>query len=323
MNFDLFNGDADGICALHQLRMVTPLDSVLVTGLKRDINLLSKINPIPGDKLTVLDVSLDKNRNELNRFLREGVGVEYFDHHRTRDIPKSENLNAYIDVSPDMCTSLIVNKYLGGSYSNWAIVGAFGDNLHSAARKEAKKHKFSNNDLLQLEELGATLNYNGYGFELSDLYYHPKDLYKMVSRYKDPFSFINEEKGYTKLLNCCKNDLEIVSEIKPILSDDYLSIIHLDDNKSSRRANGIFGNKLAQKYPNKAHALLTEINNGYRVSVRAPLNYRKNADLLCSQFNTGGGRSTAAGINYLDKVNYSDFIDKFIKTYSLKSRLLD
>ena len=32
--FDVFNGDADGICALHQLRLADPLDSTLVTGLK-------------------------------------------------------------------------------------------------------------------------------------------------------------------------------------------------------------------------------------------------------------------------------------------------
>src|SRR5678815_3472044 len=40
--FDVFNGDADGICALHQLRLADPLDSTLVTGLKRDIALLNR-----------------------------------------------------------------------------------------------------------------------------------------------------------------------------------------------------------------------------------------------------------------------------------------
>ncbi|MEJ2533090.1 MAG: DHH family phosphoesterase, partial [Halioglobus sp.] len=42
MNFDVFNGDADGICALLQLRKAQPLESTLVTGVKRDINLLSR-----------------------------------------------------------------------------------------------------------------------------------------------------------------------------------------------------------------------------------------------------------------------------------------
>ena len=35
MHFDVFNGDADGICALLQLRQTFP-DSKLVTGVKRD-----------------------------------------------------------------------------------------------------------------------------------------------------------------------------------------------------------------------------------------------------------------------------------------------
>jgi hypothetical protein len=43
--FDVFNGDADGICALHQLQLVTPAESVPVTGSKRDIALLARIPP--------------------------------------------------------------------------------------------------------------------------------------------------------------------------------------------------------------------------------------------------------------------------------------
>ena len=34
-DFDVFNGDADGICALQQLRLSRPLASTLVTGVKR------------------------------------------------------------------------------------------------------------------------------------------------------------------------------------------------------------------------------------------------------------------------------------------------
>jgi hypothetical protein len=34
---DVFNGDADGLCALHQLRLAEPVQSELVTGVKRDI----------------------------------------------------------------------------------------------------------------------------------------------------------------------------------------------------------------------------------------------------------------------------------------------
>lgn len=78
---DIFNGDADGICALHQLRLANPLDSKLVTGVKRDINLLNKIQASRDDHITVLDISLDKNRAGLLSCLDAGAKIQYFDHH--------------------------------------------------------------------------------------------------------------------------------------------------------------------------------------------------------------------------------------------------
>jgi hypothetical protein len=42
-NYDLFNGDADGICALIQLRLAHPKESILITGIKRDIKLLKNL----------------------------------------------------------------------------------------------------------------------------------------------------------------------------------------------------------------------------------------------------------------------------------------
>ena len=63
--FDVFNGDADGICALHQLRLAQPRDAVLVTGVKRDTALLQRIAAAPGDHITVLDIPLDRNRGTL------------------------------------------------------------------------------------------------------------------------------------------------------------------------------------------------------------------------------------------------------------------
>ncbi len=44
--FDVFNGDADGICALLQLRLANPLESILVTGVKRDIRLLQRVDAV-------------------------------------------------------------------------------------------------------------------------------------------------------------------------------------------------------------------------------------------------------------------------------------
>jgi hypothetical protein len=72
-HYDVFNGDADGICALVQLRNADPRASTLVTGVKRDINLLKQIDAQPGDSITVLDVSLDKNREGLEKVLAAGA----------------------------------------------------------------------------------------------------------------------------------------------------------------------------------------------------------------------------------------------------------
>ncbi len=68
--FDVFNGDADGICALQQLRLAQSVESELVTGVKRDIALLKKVSAGEGDLVTVLDVSLDKNREPMDSSVR-------------------------------------------------------------------------------------------------------------------------------------------------------------------------------------------------------------------------------------------------------------
>ena len=54
--FDVFNGDADGICALHQLRLAEPRSSRLITGTKREIKLLDRVQAHPRDEVTVLDI---------------------------------------------------------------------------------------------------------------------------------------------------------------------------------------------------------------------------------------------------------------------------
>lgn len=135
--YDVFNGDADGICALTQLRNAEPLESELVTGVKRDIklldNLLDKLpNNVSGkvalggdDQVNVLDVSMDKNKPALLRILDSGAQVFYCDHHVAGDIPNASSLDALINTSPDICTSLLINGRLQGAYARWAVVGAW------------------------------------------------------------------------------------------------------------------------------------------------------------------------------------------------------
>lgn len=114
-DFDVFNGDADGICALLQLRFAEPRDAQLVTGVKRDIDLLKKVQPQSGDRITVLDVSLDKNRDDLERVLACGAQVFYVDHHFAGKVPASASLKSLINEAPDVCTSVLINHYLRGA----------------------------------------------------------------------------------------------------------------------------------------------------------------------------------------------------------------
>jgi len=108
--YDVFNGDADGICALHQLRLAEPRPSVLVTGTKREIALLERVEAQAGDAITVLDISLARNVGALQRLLARGASCRYFDHHVAGELPAHHNLRTFIYTGPDTCTSLIVDR---------------------------------------------------------------------------------------------------------------------------------------------------------------------------------------------------------------------
>ena len=61
--------------------------------------------------------------------------------------------------------------------------------------------------------------------------------------------------------------------------------------------------------------LTQQSGGGFLVSVRAPLSNKNGADDLCRQFETGGGRKAAAGINHLPEADYSRFLQAFIDTF--------
>ena len=188
--FDVFNGDADGICALQQLRLAEPLESTLVTGVKRDIGLLERVDAGEGDTVTVLDISLDKNRAALDRVLAAGARVRYFDHHFPGEIPEHPSFDCHVETLPDKGTSLLVDDFLAGAQRAWAVVGTFGDNFDAAARRAAEPLALAEADLARLRDLGIYINYNGYGAEVSDLHFPPDELYRRLSPYADPLEFI-------------------------------------------------------------------------------------------------------------------------------------
>ncbi|MEM1112155.1 MAG: DHH family phosphoesterase [Pseudomonadota bacterium] len=317
-DFDVFNGDADGLCALTQLRNAEPRDAQLVTGVKRDIKLLDKIEVSSDSRVTVLDVSLDKNRAGLERVLDAGASVFYCDHHFAGDIPSSERLEVHINTAPDVCTSLLINKVLDGAFLEWAVVGTFGDNLKTSAQALARPLGLSAERQSQLENLGIYINYNGYGSKLEDLHFEPVELYRLISVYASPFDFIMDSaEHFQRLETGYHQDMGAAAALEPIHKDAATAAFLLPNEPWARRVSGVYSNDLANADPDRGHAVLTEKADGsYLVSVRAPLNNKTGADELCMQFPTGGGRKAAAGINDLPQADLSRFIDTFAQFYA-------
>lgn len=325
MNYiDVFNGDADGICGLHQLRLAHPCpDAQLVTGVKRDINLLAKIQQQSGASITVLDISLDKNRDHLCTLLDQENQVTYIDHHYSGEIPQSSRLKTHIDPDVRVCTSVIVNSLLKGRYRKWAMVGAFGDNIDETALELAKDSALADDEINSLKELGILLNYNGYGADIADLFFSPDALYRHVSHYEDPLLFHAESKELATLRQGYADDLAKAAGHVPIHEDDAGRIFQFPDESWARRVSGVYANSLAREMPDKAHGMLTANSDStLRISVRAPLNRRSGADELCRRFPTGGGRAGAAGVNNLPSEMLPEFLTAFSEQFS-KSSITD
>ncbi len=321
-NYDVFNGDADGICALLQLRQAFPCQSILVTGIKRDIKLLEQVNAASGDQVTVLDISLDKNRSALLRNLSNGVEVLYIDHHFTGEIPENSHLKALVDTDSNICTSLLMHQYLTSINFEeqsplWAITGAFGDNLNHSAEILAKTHQLDKHHSDQLKDLGKYINYNGYGADLDDLHFAPDELYNKLLPYHNPLDFIHDSHSiFQDLKNAYESDNTHVAELKSEFQTEKTALYILPEAAWARRISGVFSNELVYLYPDRAHAVLTtNKKNGYLVGIRAPLNNKTGADDLCRQFESGGGRKAAAGINHLPKSELQAFIDKFTQQF--------
>lgn len=317
-NIDVFNGDADGICALIQFRLAHPAKSTLVTGVKRDIKLLDRVSAQKGDNINVFDISMEKNSDDVNRLLNEGASILYVDHHMAGNIPTHTNLNTIIDTSPTTCTSLLIDNYLKGQFKEWAIVATFGDNLNKIAEKTAQDLSINSTQLNQLKLLGISINYNGYGSSLNDLHFKPDDLYQKMAIYASPFDFIEDTQSvYSDLQAGYDDDIEQTRNLTPEVSRSNIAVYKLPDEVWARRVSGVFGNQLANQHPERAHAIISNNpSGGYVISVRAPLNNLDHAGELCKQFPTGGGRKGAAGINQLPQNELENFIVQFNKTYT-------
>ncbi|WP_076590608.1 acetyltransferase [Vibrio ostreicida] len=320
MHYDVFNGDADGIISLLQLRLYEPKTSTLVTGIKRNIKLLEPLECQLGDSFTVLDISMESNRLALMRLLPLASHVFYADHHISGEIPQQDNLDAHLDFDPDTCTALIIDKWLGGRYHSWAIAAAYGDNLIAKANELAEHAQLTSVQQDQLQELGTLINYNGYGAKLTDLHFDPADLFVKLLAYDDPFAVIaDQDSPYHALKLAYQHDMEKALAITPRQCSESLRLFELPNEAYSRRIIGAYGNLLANQTPNRAHAVLTENDEvSYSVSLRAPLNNKQGAGAICAQFSTGGGRAGAAGINRLPKKQLAEFVLAVESYYAIR-----
>jgi len=315
-NIDIFNGDADGICALTQIRNANPAESTLVTGVKRDISLVAKADIGAGDRVTVLDISLDKNRDAVVAALESGAEIFYADHHDPGEIPEHPRLTTLIDTAPNVCTSILVNHHLDSRFVEWAIVGAFGDNLKGPARALAEPLHLDAERLDLLDRLGVCINYNGYGASLEDLHFAPADLFARVSRYASPFDFVADGDTFERLESGYLEDMSKARQLLPSAQSTDTAVLLFPDEAWARRSSGVFSNELANASPARAHAVITERSDGtYLVSVRAPLERKTGASELCRRFPTGGGREAAAGINHLPADQLDRFISEFTDFY--------
>lgn len=312
-----FNGDADGLCALQQLRLAElgtdDSSAVLITGVKRDIALLDRVAARPGDACTVLDISLDVNRAALARLLEAGVAVRYFDHHFAGQLPLHPRLQAFIDLAPEVCTSLLVDRYLGGRLRRWAAVGAFGDSLTDQGRALARAAGVADADAARLRELGVAINYNAYGETIADLHVLPAELADEMLPYGEPLAFIEASQTFGRLRDGYRDDMARARRIEPARQAPGAVVFLLPDAAWARRASGTLANDLAKAHADSAVAIVSPKSDGggYLVSVRVPTACPTSAEVFCRRFPTGGGRRAAAGINHLPSAELDHFVQAF------------
>lgn len=274
MRWYAYNGDADGICSMVQWGLVYGIEGQRVTGVKRDIELLERVNPNLNDEIIVMDISLARNHARAVELSTQGFDITWFDHHLAGD--PIDAIATHIDTSSDVCTARIVEKYLGVE-SDWAQVALHGDGLSPHSSKP------------EFKELGELLNYNGYGADLSDLHFHPDDLLLLCLQAKTPQNFMDTQ-AFMTLKNGFESDLSNAKNIEP--SNGYYL---LPNEAWARRVVGVMAHRINER-GDGPHVIAIDKGETLQVSIRGS----EGIGELCKMFG-GGGRATAGGIDALPK----------------------
>ena len=316
-NYDVFNGDTDGIFAWHQLRLTHPRDAEIITGVKRDVNLASKVNAEDGDLVTIMDVSHAKNRKDVQRILDSGAIIEYFDHHDPKELIEHPNITYHINTEPNISTGLIVNSHVNGQNRLWSIATAFGDNHLDLAMNMAKSESLSDEQVLILKQIGLVVNYNSYGQTIEDLFYSPEEIAEVVRACgSDIFKFLEQGDIFSTLLENFNADMSSAVCQEPFSISENGVIYTLPNEAWTHRIMGSFSNHLVSTNKNLACAIAVLNSDGtYRISVRSSINNPHGAGNLCGNFG-GGGREKAGGINNLPASDMNTFKEEFDKVFS-------
>lgn len=100
MDYDFFNGDADGILSLHQYRLNRPAESIKYTGIKRDIELLRHVSDVKDSVFNVFDISMETNHAHALHALENNNKLNWFDHHVANDdVMSHDNVTSRIDTN--------------------------------------------------------------------------------------------------------------------------------------------------------------------------------------------------------------------------------
>lgn len=260
---DVCNGDADGLCSILQWRRHEPKASTIVTLLRHEASLWGRVHTRPGDEFLLCDIPLEPNRATLLQLLNGGARVHYLNHHDTEDIPWHPQLQATVDSSHEACTSLIVDRLLGGKYRDWAVVGAYGDQLTRVANRLASGLGFMKDVRTRLRELGELISYNACVPHEKDAYLAPARLYERLSRYPGPLDFLQSESLVAELNAVRLEDLNKASALTPYWQDACACVYVLPDAPWAHRVASSLYYRIAAAEPQRAHAFLRPLKDGY------------------------------------------------------------
>ncbi len=312
IDFDVFNGDADGICALHQLRLAEPRAAILITGAKRQIALLARVAetlraagavPVRPRRVTVLDIAIERNRPALDALLADGARVEWFDHHEPGIIPADPALVAHIDTDPEVCTSILVDRQLGGRFRRWAICAAFGDGMAgpaaSLSERLSREQSLSISELDQLRVIGEAINYNAYAADTGTALLDSAEFYRRLAGITDPLD-LADWPLIVALTRMSARDLGEALRGGPILDLPTGAAWLLPPTLSARRARGVIAQHLKTQARDRTVMIVAPDGKGHvDISLRCPVGAPRPASAFARRYDGGGGRATAAGIDRL------------------------